>query len=65
MEETSFIIEAYKRINEIHGKKKPKKPIVDTIKCPKCNGILHFSKSSYNGHIWGKCETEDCLSWMQ
>ena len=35
------------------------------IKCPKCNGILIFSVSGYNGHIHGRCETEDCLCWME
>jgi hypothetical protein len=35
------------------------------IECPLCKGILHYTKSGYNNHIWGKCETEDCLSWVQ
>lgn len=35
-----------------------------TIICPKCNGTLHYTVSGYNNHIWGKCETEGCLSWM-
>ena len=35
-----------------------------TIECPKCNGALHYTVSGYNNHIWGKCETEGCLSWM-
>lgn len=36
-----------------------------TTTCPVCNGVLHFSVASVNGHLWGKCETEDCMSWMQ
>jgi hypothetical protein len=34
------------------------------IECPKCKSNLHFSVAKSNGHIWGKCETEKCLSWM-
>lgn len=34
------------------------------IQCPKCSGDLHYSRSK-NGHVWGKCKTEGCLSWMQ
>ncbi len=34
------------------------------IICPICNKRLFFDKHT-NGHIWGKCETINCLSWMQ
>lgn len=44
------------------GKNKPAK---GTIECPICDGILHYSISGFNGHIWGRCETKDCLAWMQ
>lgn len=37
----------------------------DIMECPECKGRLHLSKCSYNGHVWGKCETEGCLTWMQ
>lgn len=33
--------------------------------CPVCGGKLHMTHSSFNGHVWGKCETDDCLSWME
>lgn len=33
--------------------------------CPVCQGKLHLSHSGYNGHVWGKCETDGCLSWME
>lgn len=33
--------------------------------CPICGGVLHMSISGYNGHVWGKCETEKCLSWVE
>lgn len=32
---------------------------------PICKGKLHLSHSGYNGHVHGKCETEDCLAWME
>ena len=35
------------------------------IECPACKGRLHLSQAAYNGHVWGKCETKDCVSWME
>lgn len=37
----------------------------EVVECPACKGKLHLSQSAYNGHVWGKCETEGCLSWME
>jgi hypothetical protein len=33
--------------------------------CPVCGGKLHLSHAAYNGHVHGRCETEDCLNWME
>lgn len=33
--------------------------------CPACKGRLHLSHAKLNGHVWGKCETADCLTWME
>ena len=33
--------------------------------CPICGGKLHMSIAAYNGHVWGKCETDKCLSWVE
>ena len=33
--------------------------------CPACGGKLHLSYSAFNGHVWGKCETDKCLGWME
>lgn len=33
--------------------------------CPVCGGKLHMSHAAVNGHVWGRCETKDCLSWME
>ena len=35
------------------------------ITCPVCGGKLHLSQSAYNGHVWGKCETDHCVGWME
>lgn len=35
------------------------------VECPACKGRLHYSVAATNGHLWGNCETADCLSWMQ
>lgn len=37
----------------------------EIIECPVCKGRLHLSQSAYNGHVHGRCETQDCLSWME
>jgi hypothetical protein len=35
------------------------------VKCPCCDsGTLHYSVAAYNGHVWGKCSTDGCVSWM-
>lgn len=33
--------------------------------CPICGGRLHLTHSSFNGHVWGRCGTADCLAWME
>jgi hypothetical protein len=33
--------------------------------CPICGGDLHLTHAAYNGHVHGKCETENCVSWME
>jgi len=33
--------------------------------CPVCGGKLHLAHAAFNGHVWGKCETEKCLAWME
>ena len=38
---------------------------VEVIECPECKGRLHLSQAAYNGHVHGKCETPNCVSWME
>lgn len=37
------------------------------VDCPLCGKLdaLSFTVSSYNGHVWGRCSTKDCLAWME
>jgi hypothetical protein len=35
------------------------------VECPKCGGRLDWVTSAYNGHLHGKCRTDNCISWMQ
>jgi len=37
----------------------------EIVECPVCKGRLHCSVSSLNGHVHGRCETDDCLCWME
>lgn len=46
-------------------KPKPAADRAEVVACPVCNGRLHLSQSAYNGHVHGKCETPDCVSWME
>jgi len=62
---TEAIIKACEDIHAKHGKAKPEKDINGTIVCPSCGFNLHYSISSYNGHIHGQCERHGCLCWMQ
>ncbi len=46
-------------------RKKPPKGKSEIVECPACKGRLHLSQSSYNGHVSGKCETDNCVSWVE
>jgi hypothetical protein len=38
----------------------------DSLPCPVCKtGTLHYLVAGYNGHLWGQCSTEKCVSWME
>ncbi|KKN46563.1 hypothetical protein LCGC14_0671570 [marine sediment metagenome] len=37
----------------------------DSMECPLCKGVLHYTVAALNGHVHGKCETENCLGWME
>lgn len=33
--------------------------------CPICKGRLHWSIAASNGHMHGRCETPECLTFME
>lgn len=35
------------------------------VECPVCAGKLHFTVSSYNGHTSGRCESENCVNYIE
>lgn len=35
------------------------------VECPICKGVLSMAISGVNGHVWGRCSAEGCLSWME
>lgn len=37
----------------------------EVVECPVCKGKLHLSQAAYNGHVHGRCETKECVSWME
>jgi len=37
-----------------------------SIPCPNCKtGILSYSVSEFNGHMWAVCSTKNCCAWME
>lgn len=56
---------AIKVASEWRVKPKPAENRTGVVECPICKGRLHLSQSSYNGHVHGKCETQDCVAWME
>jgi hypothetical protein len=36
------------------------------VPCAGCgNGEIHLSMAALNGHVWGRCTTKGCVSWME
>lgn len=54
-----------KAMQAIKDHTKGLKGIKGQIICPMCSKRLAYSISGYNGHIWAKCETTDCVSFIQ
>lgn len=55
------LMDAIGQIKDKHGKTNARGHII----CPKCGKNLYYTVAALNGHTWGKCETKDCLSWME
>jgi len=61
------MITAIKLIRENEGLAKGEKPSESrsgVIECPVCSADLCYIIASINGHITGKCSSDDCLGWM-
>lgn len=60
-------IERYRKVMPLVSEWRvtPRDQRQDVIDCPVCNGKLHLSQSSYNGHVHGLCETDGCVRWME
>lgn len=35
------------------------------MECPECKGVLHYAVNSGNQHTSARCETENCLGWIE
>ncbi len=35
------------------------------VECPKCNGIVDWTRARSNGHRHARCRTKDCLFFME
>jgi len=56
-------IAAIATVRERHPAK-PEKDICEVVQCPVCmKGELHFTVSSYNGHVAGRCTTKGCIAF--
>lgn len=43
-----------------------KRGVAGAIPCPVCKtGQLSYTIASLNGHVWGRCSTENCVAWME
>lgn len=46
--------------------RKNPKAATGKVPCEACGkGEIHLTMAAYNGHVWGKCTTEGCISWME
>lgn len=67
-ERMKFTLEARRRCVEDSERQEFKlkvRGVEGTVECPKCQGKLQYSRSEYNGHIWAKCDTKECLQWIE
>lgn len=50
---------------EVWRKANAGRDVAEVVACPACGGRLHLSIARVNGHVHARCETEDCVSWME
>lgn len=61
------MLERMKIVDPVIGAWRKKKPIgkSEVIECPVCKGRLHLSQAAYNGHVRARCETADCVNFIE
>ena len=61
------VIDRMRLLKPVLSEWRKKEPIgkQEIIECPACHGKLHLSQAECNGHVHGKCETDDCYNWME
>jgi len=37
----------------------------EVVECPVCKGRLHLLQAACNGHVHARCETDDCIHFME
>lgn len=56
-----LVFQARNTITDVTG---GRRNVSDSITCPACGGVLHYS-IAFNGHCHASCQTKGCLSWME
>ena len=61
------IIRDLELVTPVISEWRKKEPIgkAEVIECPVCKGKLHLSQAACNGHVHGKCETDNCVFFME
>lgn len=44
---------------------KPPRGKTEVIECPACKGRLHLSQAACNGHVRARCETAECVNFIE
>lgn len=52
-------------IRKFRGTGKPHVYKSEIVECPFCQGKLQLSQSAYNGHVHGRCDTPNCIHYME
>ena len=62
MKKMGAAMEALRPIREAHKGEN----WAGVVGCPVCSaGKLHVHHHGYNNHVWARCETEGCVSWVE
>ena len=60
---TGRLVRVLEHIADLRAKHQ-KQNFADRVQCPICKGRLHLSITR-NGHVHGRCETPDCVAWLE